>query len=495
MQAGLGAHPVRTSPSQGDPIMSGRASDGEPMPTLAIVGGGFCGAVCAHQLARRAPGRWRIVVIEPRAELGRGVAYSSEDPAHRINVPALRMSFVPSDPCHFDRWLKADRALREDPAAVMPDGRAFPRRSVFGRYVAETVEPYLAAGSIEHRMTGAASIRKAGGVFEIALDDGTLRADAIAIAATHPSPGAPAALAGLAGDPRFIGDTQDRAALDAVDPDARVLIVGTGLTMADIVASLDARGHRGPIVAVSRRGLLSRGHTDIPGEFGDFSSRPSRTARELVRNIRTAVAAAERQGRPWHNVLDAVRTQARAIWGALDDRERRVVARRLRPFWDVHRFRVAPQVEAAIARLREAGRLEILTGEPVAGQARADALHVDFRLRSGASRGGDFDHVALATGPAHGSVVASNPVFASLAADGLIAPDAYCLGLATDPSGRAIGTDGRVSEAIWIVGPLARGAVGELMGLPEVARQAEAVAGAIAGYARAAAPERLLEPA
>lgn len=476
--------------------MSSGSTFADPRPTVAIVGGGFSGAVCAHQLARRGSGRLRIVVIEPRAELGRGVAYSTEDPAHRINVPAARMTFVPSDACHFDRWLKSDRALREDPEALTPDGRAFPRRAVFGRYAAETIEPYLVSREVEHLCARASSIRRAGVGYAITLDSGeTLQAAAVALAATHPSPSPPKALAGLVGDPRFIPDTQGRTALDGVERDDRVLIVGTGLTMADIVASLDARGHRGPIVAASRRGLLSRGHAETPGEYGDFTTDPSQSARELLRRVRATTARAVAEGRPWQHALDGARAQGRAIWAALDDVQRLRLARRLRTFWDVHRFRVAPQVEQVIARLRAEGRFQVLTGESVAAEAGPEALSVEIRLRSGFVVAGAFEAVALATGPAHRDLTRSSRLFSGLAGDGLVRLDPYGLGLATDATSQALGADGRPSPALWIVGPLARGAFGELMGLPEVAKHAELVAGEIARHVRAEAPERSLEVA
>lgn len=450
-------------------------------PTVAIVGGGFTGAAVAHQIARRAPGAFRIVVVEPRSQLGGGVAYSTREAAQRINVPASRMTFVQSDPCNFDRWLRADGVLRDDPAALLPDGRAFPARAVFGRYVAETVEPFLLSGAIEHLSTRVDEITPgADGRFTLKLGDGaTVVADFVALAASHPAPTLPRALAGVASDPRLLRDTQSHASFDTVARDARVLIVGTGLTMADIVASLDARGHEGAIVAISRRGLLSRGHTDVAGEFGSFVEPPSTTALALLCRIRRTVAAAAAEERPWHHVLDVVRNQGPQIWAALPGPERAKLVKRLRPFWDVHRFRVAPQVEAATRRRLADGSLTLLVGEPVAATATEDGIEVTLKLKGGGVRIERFDAVALATGPAHRALVDEDPLVSGLARAGLVKLDDYGLGLAVDERSRVIGANGASSPNFWIAGPLARGTVGELMGLPEVTRHAEAVAGDI----------------
>jgi uncharacterized NAD(P)/FAD-binding protein YdhS len=46
-------------------------------------------------------------------------------------------------------------------------------------------------------------------------------------------------------------------------PDSTILILGTGLTMVDAAISLGESSHRGPIVALSRRGLLPQAHRRI----------------------------------------------------------------------------------------------------------------------------------------------------------------------------------------------------------------------------------------
>ncbi len=74
-------------------------------------------------------------------------------------------------------------------------------------------------------------------------DDGSeIDADVVVLAVCHAPPAVPSPLAPLKDRPRFIANPWQTEALRGIAPDHRVLIVGTGLTMADIVASLDRAG-------------------------------------------------------------------------------------------------------------------------------------------------------------------------------------------------------------------------------------------------------------
>ena len=449
--------------------------------TIAIVGGGFSGAAVAFHLARaHAPAR--VLVFEPRARLGGGLAYGGDDPVHRVNVPATRMSLLPEDPDHFARWLAASGVLADD-AGAFAGGEAYPRRREFGRYVAQTLAPLVQAGAIRHIRARVVSLSRQGEGWRLRDEAGAVfRADLVVIATTHCPPTLPPPLRGLAADPRVIADPLIDHVVVPISPDERVLILGAGLTAADLVAALDAQGHRGPITLVSRRGLRTRGRT-LAGcaPEGDFLSPPARTATALLRQIRAAIRLSESLGGTWEGAIETVRNQGQDIWRALDPAARRRVVRHLRPFWDVHRFRAAPQIEALLDANLKNGSVTLKQARLGAVTADEQGLAVELRdLRAGRSETRRFDRLILAVGPTHRDIFASQPFLGELAAAGVIELDPTELGLRTSRDGRAVGTDGSAEPSLFVAGPLARGTFGELMGLPHVSIYAQFIAGQVA---------------
>ncbi|RUX93013.1 FAD/NAD(P)-binding protein [Mesorhizobium sp. M7D.F.Ca.US.004.01.2.1] len=452
---------------------------------VAIIGGGFSGAAVAWHLAwSHRPAHLSISVIEPRPLLGGGLAYSSKEPAHRVNVPATRMSMAPEDTQHFARWLTDSGELERDADAIWKNGDAYPRRRVFGRYVAEHLAPYLNSGVVHHVEGSATRVTRdaSGAGWTVHTPSGPIGADIVVLAATHPQPAIPAALIHLAEAPGFIADPYAPSALAGIGPDASVLIVGSGLTSADMVAELDRRGHCGRILSLSRRGLRSRGHPDVRGEpFGDFASAPAISALGLLKTIRATLAGARAANVNWQSVFDQLRLQGPVLWAALSPPERARLVRQLRVFWDVHRFRIAPQVASVLDRRHAAGTFDTIAARLVASNDEDGSLAVSFQRR-GQTRieTASFDAVINTTGPAHGQALQLNPALSSLAEAGLIRTDQYGLGIETSLDSRAVGRDGRIITTLFVAGPLARGTFGELMGLPEVARHAQTVATEIA---------------
>ena len=93
------------------------------------------------------------------------------------------------------------------------------------------------------------------------------------------------------------------------------LLVGTGLTMVDLVLSLDAAGHQGAIVALSRRGLVPRGHADFEPAPVEQDEVPQGGLRAMWRWLRKRSAEVG-----WRAAVDSLRPHSHALWQSLDAR-------------------------------------------------------------------------------------------------------------------------------------------------------------------------------
>jgi uncharacterized NAD(P)/FAD-binding protein YdhS len=197
----------------------------------------------------------------------------------------------------------------------------------------------------------------------------------------------------------------------------------------------------------------------------------------LLTAIRFTIAEAADNGLTWHGVIDAVRAQAQTFWPNLGVAEQRRLVRHLRPFWDVHRFRIAPQVERVLKERILRRSLDVFAASLRSANVGRDGIEIELqRRKQTAPEILTVDAVVVTTGPAHDRVVATQPHLLSLADAGLITPDAVGLGIACDRQGHALTSAGRPLSSLFVAGPLARGTFGELMGLPQVSDYAQFVA-------------------
>ena len=463
-------------------------------PRLAVLGGGLTGAALAIHALRAASGPLAVEIVEPAEALGRGAAYGTADPAHRINVPSHRMSLFPDDPGHFTRWL-FDRAVLPDPASTVAEGDHYVPRAAFGAYAADALARAVAEAApratLRHHRARASAVTPCGPGWRVAFEGGGgFEADAVALCTGHPAPVAPCPVSEAAlAHPGLVADPWRAEAFARVAPDAAVLVVGTGLTMLDAMATLDRRGHRGPVLAVSRRGLLPRPQGGFRDGFDPFASTPLPcTAVELLRILRDGLdrpaPEPDSLGVGWQEVADAFRSRLAPLWSALPPSEQRRVARRLLPFWEVHRFRAAPQPFALVERWRAEGRLGIERAALAGLDVRDGRLVAALRGPGRGSEGRAFDAAVICTGP--GSALDADPLVRDLVARGLARPDGIAVGVAVDRDSRTVDRAGTVRDGLRAFGPLTRGSFGEMTGEPDIVRHiARTVPGLLAALERA----------
>ncbi|WP_372394904.1 FAD/NAD(P)-binding protein [Azospirillum sp. HJ39] len=483
-----------------------------PERQIAIVGAGFTGSLLAAHLLRNAPAPLVVHLIEYGHRPGTGVAYSTPNGAHVLNVRAYNMSAYPDDPRHFLRWLwsRAEGPTAKQP--VPPSGHAFVSRALYGTYIQDVLAQAQAEAPAHARLNlirgEAVDVRTdsgAGGrrVVHVRLGDGRIvSADAAALCIGNFPPSPPCLASPTAGEAfgsdRFIGDPWDAAAIGRIDRDAAVAILGTGLTMVDTVLSLLDQGHRGPITAVSRRGLLPLRHEETrPYTSFLHPDVMPRTVLDVMIALKADARRAMAAGYDWRSAFDALRPHHHRIWAHLPMEERRRFLRHARPFWEVHRHRMAPQVADRIAAARSGGQLDILTGRLTDAALTGGGLELRIAERGGgATRVLTAGALINATGTNCDYTRIRHPLVRSLLDRGLARPDPLRLGLDVTESGAVIAADGTPAPHLLAFGPVAKAPFWEMTAVPELrSRCADAARRILSDLAGGTLPAHGVHPA
>ena len=428
-----------------------------------IIGGGASGVLLAYQLLRLGSSRIRVTLIEQRPEIGRGLAYHTGNPDHLLNVRAANMSALPEDPDHFWRWLS-----RRDTKAG-GDRYCFVPRRVYGDYIASLITPLLSRGDDADGMRILNSqcvsvVENADGVVVELANGAELTGDVAILATGHDSRNIQAA---------YYADPWGPSPAAGIGKDVPILILGTGLTMVDYVLSLLRDGHSGPIVALSRRGLLPKAHRRVPPLRIDESEVPfGASASQLLRWFRHCVDAHRAQGGNWRSVVDGIRPFAQRLWSELPKDSQRRFLEHARAWWDVHRHRMAPEVETRITKAIVDRRLTLMAAKIVNISPQPTGARVRLRRR-GRSRVESLEVAAIVdcTGFVKNPGATGNPAVRSLFDQDLARIDPLQIGLEIAPDCAIVDRRGAASRRLFAVGPLTRAAFWEIVAIPDIRNQ------------------------
>lgn len=423
------------------------------MSRIVVVGGGAAGTLQALHLARAGAGP---VLVERGMRPGRGVAYGTTRPEHLLNVPARRMGAYADEPDHFSRWW----AERSDGLATEED---YAPRMVYGDYLAELLRDAaipVVRGEAVDVADGA-----------VVLADGQrLAADAVVLAPGNFPPATPRGIDVAALGEVWVDDPW-AGGLEGLKPADTVFLLGTGLTAVDVALTLEGTGFRGRIVALSRRGLAPRVHgLREPMVAAREDLVPSCTA--MLRRVRARTAEVG-----WRSAVQELRTVTQWLWAGANDEERRRFLRHLRPWWDVHRHKLAPAVGATIGLMRAEGRLAISGGRLLSVTPVEGGAEIAFRKRgSEAVAQVRAARIVNCTGPEGDIARAGEPLLDALLARGAIRQDKLRVGIDVEEDCRAIGADGAASGFLSVIGPVTRGTFWESVAVPDIRVQAARVA-------------------
>ncbi|MBD1843455.1 FAD/NAD(P)-binding protein [Cyanobacteria bacterium FACHB-63] len=444
--------------------------------TIAIVGAGFSRSLVAAHLLKSANRPLLIKLIERSQDIG-GIAYTTNTSSHLLNVSAGKMSAFPDDPGHLLRWLNYNR---NELAEFLPNdlnASSFIPRQIYGLYIQSILEEAEATSSshvrLERIIGEVVAVEPNGKGTIVSLRSGRTFAANKVVLAVGNSPSEPSTSEHPNSRNAWSAD-----ALENLDPDASVLLVGTGLTMVDMVVSLYERHHRGKIYAVSRRGLTPLPHrsTKPYSAFMAPDTAP-KTVRSLLKQIRREVEIAARQGYDWRSIIDSLRPITQQLWQQLPDLEQKRFLRHVTPYWDVHRHRIAPEIGEIVDSMLNSDQLSITAGRIQNYQTTDDEVIVTVRpRRSQTETMFQVSRVVNCTGVQIDYRRSSQPLIDSLRTQRLIRPNSVGLGTDTTADGVILDAQGKPSTALYTLGTPRKGNLWETIAVPELREQAQTLA-------------------
>ena len=454
-------------------------------PVVAVVGGGFSGSITASQLLRLAEAKdypLRVILVERRGTIGEGIAYGTKNPAHLLNVPAGRMGAWPDCPEDFLQWAR-HRNNEVQTYDFLP-------RQWYGEYIRESLLATAAnvkSSRLEIRYDEVRRLsRRPNGGWMVHFEHGrSTPTDGVVLAIGHRPPSDPLHSFWTGTRERVISDPWQNLALHVIEPDEPVIVLGSGLTAVDTVLSLTREARTAPVILVSRRGLLPHSHAASPLPPNDAQSlveelqfispgkRMIHAFRWIRRNVRKSIAS----GGDWRSVVDGIRPYSIPLWQLFHQEDREFFLKRLRPFWEVHRHRMAVDVGMRFEQLLRDGVVRLESGTIVRAHGDREQVSIDIRSRR------DQRLLQLnaawiinCTGPEAPNFVEASPVIGSLLVSGFVRPDSLNLGLECHPTGQAIDQFGHPLPDLFMVGTLRKSLAWESTAVPELRVQATQVA-------------------
>jgi len=416
---------------------------------IAIVGGGASGLLVALNLARKSQDSLHITIVEPRNVLGEGIAYSTQDEGHVLNVPAGRMSAFMDHPEHFMQWMGCDK-------------NTFAPRRAYARYLQETLQSLdLSKIKLRHIQDKAISVAQEGAEWKVVVAGGEeLFANAVVLAIGH---GESFQIPGVGKDltsKRYLADPW-RLTVSAVD--GHLIGIGTGLTFIDHALTHIRRNSTNTVTGISRNGLMPEAHL---AHRADPLEVPS-IARENPEEMRRFIEEAD----DWRAAQDGIRHQLPDIWHRWNEQMKASFLDHDLRWWNVHRHRLAPEIAEEVRLAIDSGRIRVVKSGVSGVKEIDDGITVE--LSTGESLKGD----ALVNCLGY-RVAGEESLIETLIASGLAQEGPLGLGVKTDyPRFNLLDGNGRPQENVFVIGPVLFGERFETTAIPELREQADLIAG------------------
>ncbi len=436
---------------------------------IGIIGAGFSGTALAANLHRFSSAPIEIFLFEKRGYFGTGEAYSTPYPFHLLNVLARDMSVFEDDASHFVNWLKANQNVQAYLNHAPPEEQFVPRL-LYGCYLQDLLNTIQADRSGKTTLTMVPTevidvVPEEGRAKLILRDQTEMRMDKVAFALGNPPP-SPFPFP-VSSDVNCIHKPWEYTAPQQIDKNAPVLIVGTGLSMIDVVLTLHHQGHQGAIYALSRHGLLPLAHANQSVPPLSLENLPIQL-RSLTRKVRETSQAQLEKGGDWRSILNGLRLHVPMIWSAASVQDKKRFLRHVLPYWNIHRHRVHRKLADLLEQLSKQQQLHILAGRILKveqGEATIALRHTHQTKQI------KLQWLINCMGPSLSLAITQQPLIDAMLQRDVAMFDPLRLGFDITSVGSLKNKAGVSSPIFYTLGPIAKSLYWESGAVPEIRKQ------------------------
>jgi len=359
---------------------------------IGIIGGGFAGTMTVVQIVLQTQlveknynNDLEIFIFNQKESFNKGIAYNSYSDEHLLNVNTIKMSAFPDQPTHFLDWvLKKEKFKKYDYNWL---GSAYLPRRLYGEYLSQIWEDAIQKAIQKNisvffidSIVDSIEINNTNSENKITIstqNETKTTVDKCIITTGNQIPRSPIIKNNsFYKSKNYFQNPWQQNAVDNLNTQKSVLIIGNGLTMVDIVLSLLEKKYlsdfEGKIYSISPNGFTILPHRNNGIKYMQFVEDLEKLTSnfsiplsllEVVKLVNKHIKLVRSLGLSAESVIDSIRPYTQMIWRNLSDKEKKIFMSRLRHLWGVARHRIPLHIHDKIQRLRIEGKLQVYSGK------------------------------------------------------------------------------------------------------------------------------------
>lgn len=438
------------------------------MKKITIIGSGGSGIILLMNLIKNHKKEKIVINLleKDKDKFITGIAYSTKEKTHLLNVRVAGMSIFKDNPDHFYEWLITNN-YNYNKTDFVP-------RYIFGEYLKYYYDFYIKSKSdditINILFNEVIDVKpNEDKKYDILLDNGeSIESNIVVLALGHISISEINTLK-YKNLKNYHRSPWSSDIFKDIDQNDDVFLIGSGLTSDDIILSLLDRNHTGNIYAISRKGKHPIEHKIYEPYIDFYDEIKNKDLNTIFSIVKNHIYSSKNP----HGVIDSLRPHTQKIWKNFTYEDKSRFIRHVNGLWNIIRHRTPEINKTKIDELVTNKRLTFLTGniidmfETDNNKINLDYYNKNKKLNEKIT----VNHVINCIGPESSYKHIKMPLIKNLLKNKII--EHNDIGISIKVANWEVVSNNIPQKGLLAIGPILKGELFESTAIPEIKVQSE----------------------